>query len=260
MKEEIIYKYLKWEYNKSVSHDEMFGRHVLLNSEFYLAKPSELNDPFDSSIIANKYIESLNGEINMYNDLNETYGLTCFSKRNSCILMWSHYADSHKGYCLGFDISILKKTFKNEENLYIPQIMDVEYNTNYYKYEKELEMTRSKNHCIAFGSLKSLTRKSKCWGYEHEVRFIDKVVNENRKREYPSECLKEVILGLKFKDANIKDIIKHCSKNYPHAKIYKCIEDPDKIGIKVIPIELYYKDITASNYIPSKHSVLAKLG
>ena len=28
---------------------------------------------------------------------------TCFSKRNDSILMWSHYADSHKGVCFEFD-------------------------------------------------------------------------------------------------------------------------------------------------------------
>lgn len=33
--------------------------------------------------------------------LNEN-GVCCFSARNNEILMWSHYADSHKGFCLGF--------------------------------------------------------------------------------------------------------------------------------------------------------------
>ena len=32
-------------------------------------------------------------------------GVSCFSETNSEILMWSHYANSHQGFCLEFDTS-----------------------------------------------------------------------------------------------------------------------------------------------------------
>ncbi|HXN72747.1 MAG TPA: DUF2971 domain-containing protein [Candidatus Acidoferrales bacterium] len=32
------------------------------------------------------------------------FGMICFSKRWSNPLLWSHYADKHRGICLGFDV------------------------------------------------------------------------------------------------------------------------------------------------------------
>ncbi len=36
---------------------------------------------------------------------NSKSGVTCFSEERDNIIMWSHYANSHKGLCLGFDIT-----------------------------------------------------------------------------------------------------------------------------------------------------------
>src|SRR6185369_16167015 len=36
--------------------------------------------------------------------LQEKYGVLCFSRSWSHPLLWSHYADKHRGICLGFDI------------------------------------------------------------------------------------------------------------------------------------------------------------
>ena len=35
---------------------------------------------------------------------NSKSGVTCFSEERDNIIMWSHYANSHKGICLGFDL------------------------------------------------------------------------------------------------------------------------------------------------------------
>ena len=34
------------------------------------------------------------------------YGLICFSENWTNPLLWSHYADKHRGICLGFDVNI----------------------------------------------------------------------------------------------------------------------------------------------------------
>ena len=36
---------------------------------------------------------------------NSKSGVTCFSEERDNIIMWSHYANSHKGICLGFDLT-----------------------------------------------------------------------------------------------------------------------------------------------------------
>jgi Protein of unknown function (DUF2971) len=37
-------------------------------------------------------------------DLSKKYGLICFSSKWDNPVMWSHYADRHKGVCVGFDV------------------------------------------------------------------------------------------------------------------------------------------------------------
>ena len=34
-------------------------------------------------------------------------GVLCLSACDNSILMWSHYADEHKGFCIGFNNSLV---------------------------------------------------------------------------------------------------------------------------------------------------------
>lgn len=36
--------------------------------------------------------------------MSEKYGLLCFCETWQSPLLWNHYADRHKGICLGFDV------------------------------------------------------------------------------------------------------------------------------------------------------------
>lgn len=36
--------------------------------------------------------------------MNKQFGMICFSKRWNNPLLWSHYADKHRGICLGFEV------------------------------------------------------------------------------------------------------------------------------------------------------------
>ncbi len=38
----------------------------------------------------------------MMNAINDTIGILCFTEKNDNLLMWSHYANSHKGFVLEF--------------------------------------------------------------------------------------------------------------------------------------------------------------
>lgn len=40
--------------------------------------------------------------------LNDLASMTCFSENKDNTLMWSHYADSHKGICIEYDFKLLK--------------------------------------------------------------------------------------------------------------------------------------------------------
>lgn len=60
------------------------------------------NDEVENSVKADPTIETR--LIKAVDDVMNTHGICCFSEKSSDILMWSHYADCHKGICLEFDV------------------------------------------------------------------------------------------------------------------------------------------------------------
>lgn len=52
---------------------------------------------------------------------NKRIGIACLSENWNSLLMWSHYAENHKGYCTGFDEKWIRFCQKfenlNETNL-----------------------------------------------------------------------------------------------------------------------------------------------
>lgn len=91
-------------------------------------------------------------------------GVACFSESPSSkpdnILLWSHYADGHKGFCLEFDTCYFPFT-----GLVIP--------LQKVNYEPEFPSTNSAS-AVKGGEvwLIPLTTKSDEWFYEHEWRLI----------------------------------------------------------------------------------------
>ena len=95
----------------------------LKDSTLYFAAPPTLNDPDDCQInitaaIARAMQEALGARLEllrkiwklrfipiMQEDLPKT-GVCCFSLELENSLMWSHYADSHKGICFYYEIPI----------------------------------------------------------------------------------------------------------------------------------------------------------
>ena len=86
--------------------------------------------------------------------------IACFCEEKTEILMWSHYADFHKGLCLKFD-SFLDNSLFNKENLVTQKMMikKVKYPKNFD--EKDFE--------------KQAYTKYYKWAYEKEHRIISAV-------------------------------------------------------------------------------------
>lgn len=65
----------------------------LVNKFVWYSAPNDFNDPYDTAIIDNSFLRSIN-----FN--NEK--ILCQSAKNDSFLMWSHYCDSHRGFCVEF--------------------------------------------------------------------------------------------------------------------------------------------------------------
>ncbi|WP_430419843.1 DUF2971 domain-containing protein [Phenylobacterium sp.] len=69
-----------------------------------IARLADLNDPFEGLAIALPDSASRKAWRESLHEMNAKFGLLCFSRNWSNPVQWSHYADRHKGICLGFDI------------------------------------------------------------------------------------------------------------------------------------------------------------
>jgi hypothetical protein len=130
-----------------------------------------------------------------FNKERETCGISCFSKSFNKTLMWSHYADKHKGVCLGFSINPL-------DNGYDFLMLCVKYAheikpLNYFK----------KRNVVLFNWLFT---KSHVWSYEEEARLY---LNRNGLVNFGKECLKEIHFGVRTPKESIEKIKQLLKKN-----------------------------------------------
>lgn len=78
-----------------------------------IAQLDDLNDPFEFQSVnlcdpihwqAFYGIEKA-GSIGYLAEISRRFGVLCFSENKADLLQWAHYADRHKGLCLGFDVT-----------------------------------------------------------------------------------------------------------------------------------------------------------
>ncbi|MDO4332786.1 MAG: DUF2971 domain-containing protein [Eubacteriales bacterium] len=114
-------------------------------------------------------------------NLQRTVFIACFSERPDSLLMWGHYANNHRGICVGYD---LKKLIENYDCL--PVI-----------YEEELPQNINNAHI-----LKDTLTKYRDWEYEKEWRIIktDENIRGDRGKIIDFVKPKKIILGCKNND------------------------------------------------------------
>ena len=88
--------------------------------------------------------------------------LTCFSKRNDLILMWSYYTDSNKGICIKYDI-------KNNYKRFITRsCYPIKYEDG-YDYTNELLNMKENMYKLLYDPY---LRKERVWSHEKEWRIL----------------------------------------------------------------------------------------
>jgi hypothetical protein len=69
-----------------------------------IATFDDLNDPFELWAVAQPNPALRRGLRRWKEEIARTYGVLCFSKSWDNPVLWSHYADRHRGIALGFDV------------------------------------------------------------------------------------------------------------------------------------------------------------
>lgn len=102
--------------------------------------------------------------INLMEEKVKGFGIQCFSELVDSQLMWSHYADSHKGFCIEYDYSPMGLAAGNKSDF----AMSPAIYTSLLPEFSLSEVIFSPEEVIP----KFYTTKSDYWSYEREYRLI----------------------------------------------------------------------------------------
>lgn len=142
------YKYLSFgsDLNTIQEHTKMFFE----TSHLYMGTYKKLNDPMEAVYFfsgnAHDYVTEIKNE-------KSKLKIGCLSTNYTDVLMWSHYADGHKGCCV--ELEILENC-EHCDIIYKPTIFHLP----------------DSNSTPMDACIKILSHKLKIWRYEDEVRFF----------------------------------------------------------------------------------------
>jgi hypothetical protein len=139
-------------------------------------------------------------------------GIACFMSSCDNLLMWSHYADSHKGVCLKFDIL--------EDASFFTPAKKVNYSRDYPEYD----YLTNKNDFVN----QMFFTKSEDWAYEGEVRVLK---NINGNYSFHPKSLKEVIFGCKISGGDKSTLTKLIKATYPACEFKQAVKDDRKFSL-----------------------------
>lgn len=214
---------------------------LLTEGTISFTKPDKFNDPFDcvygvdesyhysaeevqkeyfeyfkqnisneeATVYAKKIIEKENQAINdltYFADINSSMRICCLNHNPLNILMWSHYADFHKGFLTEFKFrktDLLNPSLNYLKFLPIP----VSYMDEMLLVDRETRLN-PKNKIIEI-----YTSKAAEWSYEKEFRVIRPDTSESIQKLPYDDLICTVIGGLKISLKDEKKLRKICEDN-----------------------------------------------
>ncbi|WBL24260.1 DUF2971 domain-containing protein [Zunongwangia sp. HGR-M22] len=156
-------------------------------------------------------------------NVNRDIGILSLTKKWNNTLMWSHYSNSHKGFCVGFDPT--NKYFDdyiNDDGTKSRTKKDVIYS----KERAKIPMTLAKRDELG---IEPFITKSLDWYYEDEIRVIaslnlhDDIIRKEPMDIYlfkvPHSLIREIIMGVNINEQDEKLITDFCEKR--NINLYK---------------------------------------
>lgn len=246
-----------------------YWKSILFDGLVYFPDSSVLNDPFDCHIYINikKYTDFMNGFASKYvfpwlpltdikkeysdrikNNLDRQYKftrknilLTCFSETVNSILMWAHYADSHKGFCIEYDTEKIDIEYKRFLFPVIYQREVYDYTEiavmNDLSYAKHMEIIKMKGIETEY-DLKDVSNnvyipmliKAQEWYYEREWRIVvpSIIFGTNEHLIYLGNAINSIYLGVNCdeKSTDVNEIVNWAKDR--KIIVYKMDKEPSK--------------------------------
>ncbi|PMG18390.1 DUF2971 domain-containing protein [Vibrio splendidus] len=223
-----------------------FTLDIIASERIFYSLPESFNDPFDTQCsftnssaivqstdpqkIARAFPndpdivaferKSLSSDIDRFHHKLKNFGIVSLAESASDILMWSHYADNHKGICIELErhennelgnigatrkVSYTKKypslnsKFLLNEDKFEASLQRVLYTkSEQWKYEQEWRTFKPEGGKVypLPGDIKSVIFGARASGMDIEI--VKRLINDTKIKLYQAE-LKQGEFGLKFK-------------------------------------------------------------
>ena len=163
----------------------------------------------------------------------EQWGLYCLSAVPDNILMWAHYANAHRGFCLQF-LNEQSQRFRvksnPEERGETPKLLGpvpVRYSKQYpvVNFIRDKRMTVGRKTCLT---------KARQWKYEQEWRMVD--VNGPGPHQFLPQCLRGVIFGCRMLEKHKEMIREWCRNREPAITYYEARQSEDSYSLNIVEV------------------------
>jgi hypothetical protein len=204
------------------------------------------SEPADEDQGYFEYMEELEGYQPNLEGYIEAAKISCFSQEIDNLLMWAHYADGFRGFCIEYDetqilledkekeaviipVSYAKKPPVIDKIIYALAVDQIWYNETALgeepqgKYVKDYkEDLRKAEKLVKDLYRKTIATKPSQWKYEKEVRLIFDSKNSSSAGEFfrfPANSIKSVVFGEKM-DIKMRETLSQIvdMKNLPIKK------------------------------------------
>ena len=149
-------------------------------------------------------------------ELRREINVCCFSEKNDDILMWSHYADKHRGFCREFD--------NNSD--FFKTAMKIDYRSVYPKLNRFTTRREEQTPTV-------VKTKYSEWKYEQEWRLL----GDYGTHPFTDDCLKGVIFGCKMRSHDkqtIRNLLRHWKSPL---QLYEARKKTDEFGLKLVQLD-----------------------
>lgn len=168
-----------------------------------------------------------------YENINNDIGIFSLTKKWNNALMWAHYTNSHKGFCVGFNPNDnFFHDYLSTDRKKSKTIKNVVYSNQRVKIPMEIDKPKLE--------FEPFITKSNDWKYEEEVRIISTLNLSDKKIKnssvdihlfkVPHRAITEIIVGANIEKNNENEIKEFCGKN--NITFYK-----SKVSDKIFDME-----------------------
>jgi hypothetical protein len=146
-------------------------------------------------------------------------GVLCMSARNDDILMWAHYADSHRGVCLEFTS--------------ISPLMSLAQRVHYSETRPIISQYTNVDKAISFE--RAMLTKSEHWCYEKEWRIIRNEEGFGHAK-FQSKDLTGIIFGLQCQPDMVQRFREMLKDRASPISLYRAEINKKNYKISIVPL------------------------